>query len=205
MIFTYSIIENSDNTWLTTARALKDQKMEEIDEARGRLYGCWFPYFGLPGNTAVIMHLWQDDQAAEAVEVAENSLKNFGNITEAETRLFQPTARPLDENRPGEKGMYVHRWFEFNSPDVIEAVELSEQAWVTFEGSFDADVIGLFREIPDNNGVTNLLLLTWYRNFTAWEDSRNQEKEPKSWEIFMRRHQLTRKSIAYATGLYLLD
>ena len=204
MIFTYSIIENSGNTWLTTARALKEQALVRIDEAGGKLYGVWFPYFGLPTNSAVIMHLWPDELANEAVEIVEQTLQAFDNIAKVDTRLFIPTARPLDDKPPMQKGMYVHRWFEFNTSDIIEAVELSEKAWVTFEDSFDSNIIGLFEEKPDNDGVSNLLLLTWYRNFAAWEESRNREKEPKSWEIFMRRHELTRTGLAYATGLYLL-
>ena len=205
MIFTYSIIENSENTWLTTARALKDQALVKIDEAGGKMYGVWFPYFGLPVNSAVLMHLWPDELLNDAAGITEETLQTFGNIAEVDTRLFLPTARPLDENPPRDKGMYVHRWFEFNTSDVPEAVELSEKAWETFEDSFDSNIIGLFVEQPDNEGVANLLLLTWYKNFAAWEDSRNQEKDPKSWEIFSRRHQLTRRGLAYATGLYLLD
>ena len=205
MIFTYSIIENSDNTWLSTARALKEQALVKIDEEGGKMYGVWFPYFGLPTNSAVIMHLWPDNLLNEAVRITEQTLQSYGNIINVDTRLFLPTARPLNETPPRERGMYVHRWFEFNTSDVPEVVELSEKAWGTFESSFDSNVIGLFAEQPDNDGVSNLLLLSWYKNFEAWEDSRNREKEPKSWELFMRRHQLTRRGIAYATGLYFLD
>ncbi|MBW2323142.1 MAG: hypothetical protein JRF41_06395 [Deltaproteobacteria bacterium] len=93
----------------------------------------------------------------------------------------------------------------FETSDLPEAMALSKEAWVTFEDKFDATVIGLFQDLKEQNGLTRLLLIiTWYRDFKAWQDSRNAEKEPKSWDNFMRRHEMTRENIGLATGLWVL-
>ncbi|MBW2140715.1 MAG: hypothetical protein JRG97_06545 [Deltaproteobacteria bacterium] len=204
MIFTYSVVKHSSNSWVNVIKSLQNTPLNEIKNAGGGLYGIWTPQIGLYSNELIVMFIWPDDLAKDAGEIADRFLLNLEGIVKINTTLFKPTARPLHDAPPERKGMYIHRWMTFETSDLPEAVALSKEAWVTFEDKFDATVIGLFQDLKEQNGLTRLLLITWYRDFKAWQDSRNAEKEPKSWDNFMRRHEMTRENIGLATGLWVL-
>lgn len=204
MIFSYSNVKNAGNTWFDTIKILRDTPQTKIENTGGRLYGIWTPHFGLPSNELIIMFVWHDDQDNKTTDIAQSFLSNLDGIVDVNTRQYKPTVRPMDDKSPDKKGMYVHRWMTFNTADLEEAVALSKEAWVTFEKSFDAKVIGLFQDTNEQNGFTSLMLISWYRDFKAWQDSRNADKEPKSWDNFLKRHRMTRDSLGIATELWIL-
>ncbi|MCP4752959.1 MAG: hypothetical protein GY866_18890 [Proteobacteria bacterium] len=203
MIFTYSVLKNSSNHWIRTVTELKEVEFPKIADMAGRRYALWYPQFGIPINELIMMFVWSDDRETDAVDVVNDSLQGLNSVVKVDTRLFAPTVRPLDDRPPEKNGLYVHRWMEIGLTDIDEAVALSKDAWITFENQFESRPIGLFREKREIDDATWLLLITWYQNFAAWEDSRNRSKEPKSWKNFARRHELTRESIGFATQILL--
>lgn len=118
-----------------------------------------------------------------------------------------PTARPLDRTPPSDDGLYVHRWFHVDPADVEEFVELSAQAWPTFEDVFDGvRILGLWRQVRPETAEARLLLVTRYTDLAQWETSRFSAPRPAegaddAFERFRRRRALTRRTIARFTRL----
>jgi hypothetical protein len=113
-----------------------------------------------------------------------------------------PTVRPTDHTPLSKPGIYVFRWFDVLNKDVDEIASLSEQAWVSFEGDFDSQIQGLFALQDRQDDKGRMLLLTWYRNLTVWQDSRAPSKEAMN--LFIKRHALTIEALPIATRLRLL-
>lgn len=111
---------------------------------------------------------------------------------------LNPTVRPADFSPRSEAGIYVFRWFEVDENKVEEVVSLSNRAWQTFEGGFDTEVQGLFTVDPklDRYGM---VLVTWYRNLTVWQDSR--EPDPEAKQLFRQRQSLLTSAKPIATRL----
>lgn len=129
------------------------------------------------------------------------------DIEVLEERNFIPTVRPLEHSARSKEGVYVFRWFDVFRKDVTEIADLSKQAWETFESDFDSEIQALFAEAEETNTDINgedepikMLLITWYKNFTVWENSRTPSPEAK--KNFTRRHALTLEALPIATHLY---
>jgi hypothetical protein len=110
-----------------------------------------------------------------------------------------PTVRPTDHTPLSKPGIYVFRWFDVLNKDVDEIASLSEQAWVSFEGDFDSQIQGLFALQNRQGDKGKMLLLTWYKNLTVWQDSRAPSKEAMN--LFIKRHELTIEALPIATRL----
>ena len=95
------------------------------------------------------------------------------------------------------QGVYVFRWFSVDPTTIDEIAQLSATAWPDFESSFDTRVQGLFAE--DTETPDTMLLITWYRNLTVWEQSRHPPQTAR--ENFLRRHKLTLSALPVATTL----
>ena len=80
-------------------------------------------------------------------------------------------------------------------------MRLSREAWVTFEPTFGAQVTGLFRERPDQDGVAQMLRIVWYRSYEGWRESREFRRDPESLRRFRERGQLELDGVGIATGL----
>jgi hypothetical protein len=93
--------------------------------------------------------------------------------------------------------LFVFRWFSIDNQDVNEIAELSETAWQTFESGFDTEVQGLFAEVNRDSKEGTMLLLTWYKGFDVWLDSRTPDAAAR--ENFLKRHALMREAIPIAT------
>jgi len=205
MTFSYSIVKSSGNFFLDTIKGLKDTSFDSIIESGGKLYGIFTPGLGLYSSELVVMFVWPDDNNETASSTANNFLQNLDMVVSVKTTMFKPTVRPLNDKAPDRRGLYIHRWMNFKTSDLEKAIALSNEAWVTFEDSFDSSIIGLFRDLEEKDGCTPLLLLTWYKDFIAWQVSRDREKDPQSWKNFRRRAALTRDALGIATNLWILD
>ena len=203
MIFTYSTIKAKSHHCGKAIRALKDTPPNAIERQSGTHYGTWIPQLGLTSRDFIVMYSWPDDKANLAVPITETFLLSLDDVAEVSTRRWAPTARPLDSKVPDREGLYIHRTMVFNVTDIPQVVEMSQQAWETFEAQFDAQVYGFFKDMDEKAGTTTLTLVSWYRDYTAWEESRNAEKDPGSWEIFYKRGRLTLDSWGISTRLLL--
>ena len=108
--------------------------------------------------------------------------------TKAEAHSLSPTLRPTDGARPPAGGVYVH---------------LSGQAWPDFEARFETQIFGLFLAAESQadrlDGARRLLLMTRYRDLGEWQVSRDPTTD--AMQIFLRRRELTRASLARACVL----
>ena len=96
-------------------------------------------------------------------------------------------------------GIYVHNWFTIDAAGFDEFVKLSGEAWPDFERRFEAKIFGLFAAEPRQDDLHG------GRAAAAADDPlprpRRMAEEPRSrpprpCEVFARRRELTRVSLA---------
>lgn len=111
-----------------------------------------------------------------------------------------PTLRPTQDVAPEPGGIYVHNWFTIDGEAVDEFVRLSGEAWPGFERRFETRIYGLFlaaeSQADREGGARRLLLMTRYRDLGEWQVSRDPTSD--AMQVFMRRRELTRVSLARA-------
>jgi len=158
-------------------------------------WGVWRGLFGLASNELLVM----------VAAAAEHTEAEFTDVIDARVEvlkaaLFEPTLRPHDSTPRDRPGVYVFRFFQILPADVTEFVELSGDAWMTFEDAdaYSAEPQGLFRQQTDADTL-DMLLVTWYDSLQSWQTSRQPAADAR--ERFARRHQLTRSTSALATML----
>ncbi len=162
---------------------------------REDLFGIFQGLFGLASNE---LYLVTGTDAHEALIEQVLAETGFEIVTRHE---MVPTVRPQGKHTCTRDGIYVFRWFDVMGRDIDEIARLSAQAWITFEGDFETGVQGLFAEPDRERG--KMLLVTWYRDLSVWQASR--QPPPEARENFLRRHQLTLQAFPVATRLLNLD
>lgn len=165
-----------------------DENSQESNKAGPdvKAYGVFATLFGLASNEVYLVTFSDEPHA----------LNLPSDIELVQSCSVIPTARPLEHTARTSPGVYVFRWFNVNPGDIDEIVALSTEAWKTFERGFDTEVQGLFRGHDD---ASMMLLLTWYKDLSVWEASRNPP--PDARENFLKRHQLTLSARPIATRL----
>jgi hypothetical protein len=125
-----------------------------------------------------------------------------GATVQAVDRLA-PTLRPTEDVPPEASGIYVHNWFTIDGTATDEFVRLSGEAWPDFERRFETKIYGLFlaqeNKADRADGARRLLLMTRYRDLGEWQVSRDPTTE--AMQVFLRRRELTRVSLARACVL----
>jgi hypothetical protein len=203
LTFSYATVRTTGNTWAPHEAVLRQQGLAALDRLGGSPYGLWAPQFGLPSDTCVVMSYWPE--ADEAIARVEGALGAVEWVVDVDCHLLAPTVRPTTAAPPRKAGLYVHRWFTVAPGDVDEVAALSASAWQSFETTFEAEVIGLFRRIDDQTDDETMMLLNWYPSLAAWEASREVPSDPRAWELFRRRRALTKKTWAITTLIQLGD
>lgn len=160
---------------------------EQVVEQGGTVYGIFTGLFGLASNELYLVTC-SDKPVSVALPAG---------VSEVNRWHIRPTVRPVEHASRDVPGIYVFRWFDVAPDTVDEIVDLSNAAWPSFESDFDARIQGLFVEESDQ--PTKMVLLTWYRDLSVWEDSRKPSAESR--ENFIKRHQLTREALPVATTL----
>lgn len=142
------------------------------------------------------------DQALVLTQAGGDLIGVPGVIASARDRL-SPTLRPTDEAPPMPGGIYVHNWFTIDGEAADEFVQLSGEAWPDFERRFETKIYGLFLAQESDgdraSGARRLLLMTRYRDLGEWQVSRDPTSD--AMQVFMRRRELTRVSLARACVL----
>lgn len=156
-------------------------------------YGVFTGVFGLATNELYWMTLGNDDTRSLA-----NSVKELDLQVQLTLDLV-PTVRPTEHNPRSKAGLYVFRWFDILNKDVDAIASLSETAWISFEGDFDSQIQGLFALQDRQDDKGKMLLLTWYKNLTVWQDSRTPSDAAMT--LFKKRHALTIEALPIATRL----
>ena len=183
--------------WEALRVQMRTHVTPNVRAAAGDVVGLFFPQLGFASNEAVLLLRWRDaahaDQAAIAIDAVE---------VRARDRLTA-TLRPADGDAPKPGGVYVHRWFTVAPDNVPTFIDLSGQAWPSFEAGFDTNIFGLFRaREPAPNGDVRMLLLTRYADHGVWEASRQPAATAR--DAFGARHELTTSTIGRSSLLLLL-
>ena len=158
-----------------------------IKDRGNSIFGVFGSLLGLASNEIYLVTFGQQQlqfQLPESIECVT-------------CRTFRPTVRPTDHKPASDPGVYVFRWFSVDPTTIDEIAQLSATAWPDFESSFDTRVQGLFAE--DTETPDTMLLITWYRNLTVWEQSRHPPQNAR--QYFLRRHKLTLSALPIATTL----
>ncbi len=174
-------------------RFLNGSARPALEKQGASVFGIFHGLFGLASNELYLVANSEDHQPDVTGLFAGFSLLDSVQLV--------PTVRPTDHSPRQQPGLYVFRWFSVHTRDIDEIAALSDAAWKTFEGGFDTQVQGLFAEPDRSQEQGKMLLLTWYKNLTVWQDSR--KPPPEATENFAKRHQLTLEARPVATRLVM--
>ena len=165
-----------------------------VRAAGGDVVGLFFPQLGFASNEAVLLLRWPDAAHADQAAIAIGAVQ-----VRARDRLAA-TLRPADSDTPKPGGIYVHRWFTVAPANLETFIDLSGQAWPSFEAGFDTNIFGLFRAAATApNGDVRMLLLTRYADHGVWEASRQPAATAR--DAFGARHELTTSTIGRSSLL----
>jgi hypothetical protein len=156
--------------WARNGPQLAEQIDQRAINAGGALFGLWAGQIGLWRDEGIMMTAWDDLQSARAhgPEMADASIHGLDRAI-----YLEATVRPTANEQPQAAGFYAHRWFEINSTDWPEFLQLSDEAWPSMEAAVNARILGFWREIGTTDSATlRVLLLTYYATLDDWERSR---------------------------------
>lgn len=207
-VYTFTKIETAKK-WPEVVNKIRRQTLPRFEKMGGTLYGLWHPveledgtrFEGLLSNELILMVAWPPaviDRDSKLVDSSLRSLTEF--VSSTETSIVEPVALPHGPVVRTGPGFYVLRTNRYKLDDVSRVVRLSEEAWVTFEPEFGAEVVGLFRESPDQRGMARMTRIGWYPSFEAWKKSREFTRDPESLKRFVERQKLTVDGVGVAAG-----
>lgn len=207
-VFTYTEVRTR-NDWAPALEELRDQALPGIAEQGGQLIGVWravpladdAPFERLGPNELLVMIAWPDGAAESPSDRTDRALNALDEVIQSRTRVFRSTVRPEHVRELTRPGFYVHRLNKFAADDINTVIRLSVEAWQTFEPTFGAEVVGLFRETPDRDGQAQMLRIAWYRSYEGWQESRMFGRDPSSLERFRERGALQLDSEGFAGAL----
>ncbi|MDA8873465.1 hypothetical protein N9J12_06575 [Alphaproteobacteria bacterium] len=124
-------------------------------------------------------------------------------INSHKTKLLTPTLRPQTNEPLVKQGNYAFRWFKTPKENYDKFLQLCEEAWPSFESSFDSQVIGLWRQQPIDKNSVSTLLLTRRPDLSMWERSKIPKtmEEKATREKLSRRYDLCDHTVVYTTTL----
>ena len=209
--FTYSIIDTTSEVD-SLISSIEGQVMTALRLSGARPYGLFTPaekpadapFAGLNDNQVILMLAW-DRPATELVSSLETVLRGVTGVSAVTTRVYQPLYLVDGLNIPSGHGFHVHRDEFYQPENVDEVFRLSREAWVTFEPAFGVRVVGLFRQVPDVDGIARLNRIFWYPSYEGWLNSRNFGDDPTSQALFAQRrqYQVEGSGIAFATDRHI--
>jgi hypothetical protein len=196
-LFHWTRLQTTGRNFQTLSDELEAVTLPGIANDGGRNWMLANGLFGLWTNEVILVTTWPHEADADRVLAA--NLPAGASVVEA--RDLVATARPLTNEPPSKPGLYVHRLFGVDGQDVDRFVELSAEAWNTFENTTDyqAEPQGLFRMRDHPAAGGQMLLVTWYDSLASWERSRTPAPEAEA--NFRQRAMLTKRSIAIAARL----
>ncbi len=179
--------------------AVTSSGAEAVEREGGKLFGLFLPQIGLAASEGILLTLWPDTGRESPI------LTGAEDVLSSDVERLVATVRPREPVPPKEPGVYAHRWFELSAEDWPEFLELSDGAWPTFEKTFGAEIIGLWRSFDVEAPKARALLLTRYPDLDTWERSRipnaRDSSAREAIQRFVRRHELTEFTIVVTTEL----
>lgn len=172
---------------------------DAVRAAGGVLWGAWSGQgcIGWRSDEAVVMTGWPTGVDAPNADPVLDGLDGLRSVG---AERLHATARPttLEALPPG--GVVAQRWFDLAADDWPEFLELSTEAWVSFEDTYDAEILGFLRSDDVAEPDARVLLVTRYASLAEWERSRETVRategpEAEAGRRFIRRAALTRSTI----------
>ena len=165
-------------------------------EAGGSVYAIWnsvvladdAPFNGLVENDVIAM-LSFDSGSTSVVDRLDSLFKENTRIVGPVTKLYYSVDLRVSGTVSTPKGFYVHRDEHYPIDAMNTAVSLSQRAWTTWEDYWQVKVVGLFRQVDDEQGVAKLNRIVWYPSYEVWQSTRNNT-DAQSRDIFRERRQL---------------
>jgi hypothetical protein len=165
-------------------------------EAGGSVYAIWnsvvladdAPFNGLVENDVIAM-LSFDSGSTSVVDRLDSLFKENTRIVGPVTKLYYSVDLRVSGTVSTPKGFYVHRDEHYPIDAMNTAVSLSQRAWMTWEDYWQVKVVGLFRQVDDEQGVAKLNRIVWYPSYEVWQSTRNNT-DAQSRERFRERRQL---------------
>lgn len=102
-----------------------DDLTQQVLDADHGVFGIFASLFGLASNEIYLVTFGKTPA----------SLSFPDNVKLLSIQSFNPTIRPQVNQAMTRPGVYVFRWFSVASDAVDEIVQLSGDAWPTFEGA----------------------------------------------------------------------
>lgn len=174
-------------SFLADLQALKKRFVDTTDTDQ-TLIGVFTGLFGLASDECLLI-IKQQTLGPVSIDSTFKVIK---------THSFTATVRPTQTQSFDRAGIYVFRFWTLAGSHVEPLIALSEKAWKTFEGDFDTEIKALFRQSTPAHQET-ALLITWYKNFAAWETSR--QPRPAAAGYFKERQRLIDQAFPIATRL----
>ena len=144
---------------------------------------------------------WPDADIAKSESV--HILNQLELVQRSKATIMVPTLRPKTTKPPVTQGNYAFRWFETPKENFEEFLKLSENAWPSFESSYNSQVIGLWR--VENNQKKNIttLLLTRRQDLSMWERSKipSTPEETITRKKLSQRYDLCDQTVVYTSTL----
>lgn len=165
-------------------------------ESGGSVYAIWnsvvladdAPFNGLVENDFIAM-LSFDSGSTSLVDRVDSLFKENTRIVEPVTKLYHAVDLRVSGPVSTPKGFYVHRDEHYPIDAMNTAVSLSQRAWTTWEDYWQVKVVGLFRQVDDEQGVAKLNRIVWYPSYEVWQSTRNNT-DAQSRDRFRERRQL---------------
>ena len=152
---------------------LADQLAKELEKIGGNLWGAWGGgLFGFASNQIIIISAWKYEVGIPIKEW-EEILRGVFGLEPVNNTMLEATKRPLTYKRLSCKtGMVVFRWVTMLPESTDRYADLSIPCWSYFEIDRQAHAVGLFKENAFQNNVQRMLIVTWYPDFSEWEETR---------------------------------
>ena len=201
--YEYRTLSIAPRSWTKASREIPSSGARQVALKGGSFYALFRGQIGLPSDEGIVMTVWPDVATAE--QHGDRIVDGSPSVRSSDVRRLVATVRPATPVAPTEPGIYAHRWFTLREIDWPEFLELSESAWPGFEGSYDARILGLWRDLGAESPIARTLLITRYADLSGWERSRKEgvqtERESEVWRRLLRRHQLVESTVVVTTQL----
>ncbi len=191
-------VRGTERNWQPLKETFDAHVVPSWQAAEITLWGIWHGLFGIACNELIVMAA---SKTPASLEEFTAPLAGIAEIQQSE--LLTNTVRPVDIEPRVQPGLYVFRFFDVLNNDVEEIVQLSNEAWKSFENveNYEAEPQGLFCQRDRTEAAGRMLLVTWYDGLQSWQTSRRPPDAAR--DNFRRRHELTRSTIAIATRLVI--
>ena len=191
--FSYSVLTSDTGRGVDLLEELNRTVLPQLRSRGAREYAIWSrvsepdnEFVEIAEDKLIVMLRWSKVNTTRLSE----RLWAMTGVSDVTTTLWELSVRGGEGPIETGAGFYIHRANRSLTEDVDEVLSLSEQAWVTWEPFWEAETVGVWRnldEVDQANGITQLMRIAWYRDMEHWQETRQLGLEPESLYLFIDR------------------